>query len=104
MEMIVKAIENDQTYPNYAIHPEFEYKQSMRGAKSFFNDPYYGLYRMWFHPYYVYDLNHPEIDHKGLVKMRAPSGYTFNDPEPRIQHMKYAKINPRNPRMMARTF
>ena len=32
MEMIVKAIENDETYPNYAsdfINPELEYKQAM---------------------------------------------------------------------------
>ena len=47
MEMIVKAIENDQTYPNYAynlIHPEFEYKQlrtpivSIMARNSMWND------------------------------------------------------------------
>ena len=46
MEMIVKAIENDETYPNmranYAydlIQPEFEYKQEMRSP--FWTAPFY---------------------------------------------------------------
>ena len=61
--MIVKAIENDddvvyhdetmhtspygkysyETYPNYGynfIHPEFEYKQAMRGAPSIYHAPF----------------------------------------------------------------
>ena len=37
-----------ETYPNYGynfIHPEFEYKQAMRGAPSIYHAPYGGGYR-----------------------------------------------------------